>query len=134
MSTDRSSGEQLAQSAKPIARLWDGLQEKDTGIYALLACIAQRIALGRAIVNHPKYLLLDEATSAIDQGTASQILTGLDSHKDQWTIVQVTHDPLQAQSADYVVVLNDGNVEAEGEPDEVAKTSAYYRQFIASRS
>lgn len=95
---------------------------------------AQRIALGRAIISHPKYLLLDEATSAVDQGTASQILSGIDSRKDQWTIVQVTHNPIQAQSADYVVVLSDGNVEATGTPEEVSKVSTYYRQFIASES
>ncbi|KFI51606.1 ABC transporter ATP-binding protein [Bifidobacterium biavatii] len=92
---------------------------------------AQRIALGRAVAGAPRFLLLDEATSAVDHETAARILSDLDARKDRWTIVQVTHDPSQARSADYVVVLNGGTVEAAGAPDEVARTSPYYRRFAA---
>ncbi|MBW3091702.1 ABC transporter ATP-binding protein [Bifidobacterium sp. 82T10] len=92
---------------------------------------AQRIALGRAVAGAPRFLLLDEATSAVDHETAARILADLDAHKDRWTIVQVTHDPSQARSADYVVVLNGGTVEAAGTPDEVARISPYYRRFAA---
>ena len=52
---------------------------------------AQRIAIARAILHPCKVLLLDEATSALDIDTERHLLTNLQQHFKDCTIIFVTH-------------------------------------------
>ena len=52
---------------------------------------AQRIAIARAILHPCKVLLLDEATSALDIDTERRLLTNLQQHFKDCTIIFVTH-------------------------------------------
>jgi putative ABC transport system ATP-binding protein len=71
----------------------------------------QRAAVARALVNQPLVLLADEPTGNLDSKTAKEILDLFDElHAQGRTIILVTHDPLVASRADWVLRVLDGKV------------------------
>jgi molybdate transport system ATP-binding protein len=82
----------------------------------------QRVALARALVTDPDFLLLDEPLSGLDAMTKSRILDDLRAwnREHQIPIVYVTHDREEvAALGERVIVLEKGNVIAEGQPMDV---------------
>ena len=79
----------------------------------------QRVALARALAIRPRLLLLDEPLAALDPGLRERILPWLLRVRDEWTLpcLYVTHNVGEALAvASDLLVLQDGRVEAEGEP------------------
>jgi len=70
----------------------------------------QRIALCRAMINHPKLLFADEPTGNLDAENGAKVLAQLLSLRKTRgaTLILVTHNPAIAQAADRVVTLSDG--------------------------
>jgi sulfate transport system ATP-binding protein len=82
----------------------------------------QRIALARALAVEPKVLLLDEPFGALDAKVRKELRRWLRRLHDDLnvTTIFVTHDQEEAlEVADRVVVMNKGNVEQVGSPQEV---------------
>ncbi len=70
----------------------------------------QRIAIARAIVNHPAILLADEPTGNLDTKNSDAVLNLLRelNHRKGQTILMITHNPEAAAFADRVVYMRDG--------------------------
>ena len=82
----------------------------------------QRVAMGRAIVRQPQVFLFDEPLSNLDAKLRVQMRTEIKKlHlKVATTIVYVTHDQVEAMTlADRIVVMNAGNIEQIGTPEEM---------------
>jgi len=82
----------------------------------------QRIALARALAVEPKVLLLDEPFGALDAKVRKDLRRWLRRLHDELhvTSVFVTHDQDEAlEVADRIVVMNEGQVEQIGTPEEV---------------
>ncbi|MCR2745674.1 sulfate/molybdate ABC transporter ATP-binding protein [Limnobacter parvus] len=82
----------------------------------------QRIALARALAVEPKVLLLDEPFGALDAKVRKELRRWLRKLHDELhiTSIFVTHDQEEAlEVADRVVLMNQGNVEQIGTPEEV---------------
>lgn len=97
----------------------------------------QRIALARALAVEPKVLLLDEPFGALDAKVRKDLRRWLRRLHDELhiTSVFVTHDQEEAlEVADRVVVMNHGNVEQIGSPQEVYDnpTSPYVYEFLGN--
>jgi iron complex transport system ATP-binding protein len=91
----------------------------------------QRAVLARALAQEAPILLLDEPTSALDLGRQQQALELVHALRDDGlTIVTTMHDlTLAGQYADRLVLLDRGEVVAEGAPAEVLSTlnvASYY--------
>ena len=73
----------------------------------------QRVAIARAISKNPKLLLCDEPTGALDYKTGKQILKLLEDtcHKENMTVIIVTHNSAIADMADKVIKFKNGAVE-----------------------
>ena len=73
----------------------------------------QRVAIARAISKNPKLLLCDEPTGALDYKTGKQILKLLEDtcHKENMTIIIVTHNTAIADMADKVIKFKNGTVQ-----------------------
>jgi molybdate transport system ATP-binding protein len=74
----------------------------------------QRIALGRALANHPPTLLMDEPLSSLDEETRDhmiELLKGLPARHNV-TVLHVTHSKLEADRlGDLIFRLHDGRIE-----------------------
>jgi sulfate transport system ATP-binding protein len=82
----------------------------------------QRVALARALAVEPKVLLLDEPFGALDAKVRKELRAWLRRLHDELhvTSVFVTHDQDEAlEVADWVVVMNQGQIEQVGTPDDV---------------
>ena len=95
----------------------------------------QRIALARALVNHPRVLLLDEPLSALDLKIRLDMEVELRRiHRESGaTFVYVTHDQREALAlSDRVVVFNEGRVDQVGTPDEIyhRPSSPFAARFV----
>ncbi len=79
-------------------------------IYELSGGEQQRIALARALANHPTLILADEPTGQLDTATGYQIINLLKEivTKTGVTVVVASHDPKVEESADQIYRLEDG--------------------------
>ena len=87
----------------------------------------QRVAIGRAIVREPEVFLFDEPLSNLDGELRVQMRIELSRlHSElQATMIYVTHDQLEAMTlADRIVVLNEGQIEQIGRPQDLYQKPA----------
>jgi putative ABC transport system ATP-binding protein len=103
--------EALQRSREWFARLGiEGLEQRRSG--ELSGGQAQRVALARGLVAHPKVLFADEPTGALDSLTGELVMELLvtSARQDGTTVVLVTHESRVAAYADREVVVRDGLV------------------------
>ena len=87
----------------------------------------QRVALARALAVEPKVLLLDEPFGALDARVRQELRRWLRRLHDDihLTSVFVTHDQEEAlELADRVAVMNHGEIEQDGSPEDVMERPA----------
>lgn len=93
----------------------------------------QRVAIARALAQNPSIFLLDEPMSALDAQLREEMQIELRMLQQELgiTTIVVTHDQREAMTmADKIVVMNAGNVEQVGRPQEVYTHPA--NRFVAS--
>ena len=84
---------------------------------ALSAGQRQRIGLARAMYGNPTLLVLDEPNSNLDQFAEANLIRTLQTLKEEGvTIVVVAHQVRVLKSADKILKLSEGKVEAYGSP------------------
>ena len=90
----------------------------------------RRIDIARALIHNPKILVLDEPTTGLDPQTRSMIWDVISSLRKErnMTVFLTTHYMEEAADADYVVILDAGQISAEGTPLELK--NAYSGDFI----
>lgn len=90
----------------------------------------QRLAIARAFMKAPDYLVMDEATSGIDQVKEACIMKRVKEKMQDKTVILISHNIDVIKSADHIVVLRNGEVEAEGSVDEVSEQSSVFQSFL----
>ena len=90
----------------------------------------QRLALARAVVRRPRLMVMDDATSAVDPQVEQRILAGL--RGGEGTVVVVAYRRATIALADEVVFLEHGRVSARGTHEELARSSAGYRELVTA--
>ena len=97
----------------------------------------QRVAIGRAITRNPKIFLFDEPLSNLDAALRAEMRVEISKLHQQikTNMIYVTHDQVEAMTlADRIVILNKGNIEQVGTPDEIYKDpdNIFVAQFIGT--
>lgn len=91
----------------------------------------QRLALARALANHPSILLLDEATSALDVVTENVVernLRGLPC-----TQIIIAHRLSTIRNADVIMVLDRGHIVEQGSHEQLLRRNGFYSQLIRTQ-
>lgn len=90
----------------------------------------QRIAIAGIIAMSPECLVLDEPTAMLDpKGRAEIISTLLKLNRENGiTVVLITHYMEEAENADRVIVMNDGEIIGDGTPKEIFKNVEKLKQ------
>ena len=89
----------------------------------------QRVAIARAIVADPRILILDEATSSLDSESEALIRDGLRSLRRGRTTFVIAHRLSTIESADQILVLDDGRLVERGTHAELIRLDGRYRQL-----
>ena len=81
----------------------------------------QRIAIAGILTMEPECIVLDEATAMLDPAGRREVIdTVLRLNREQGiTVVLITHHMVEAERADRVIVMNDGEVAMDGTPRQV---------------
>ena len=81
----------------------------------------QRVAIAGVIAMEPECIVLDEATAMLDPMGREEVLSTAHrlNREKGITVVLITHHMNEAEEADRVIVMNDGQVAMDGSPQEV---------------
>ena len=89
----------------------------------------QRVAIARAILADPRILILDEATSSLDSESEALIRDGLRSLRRGRTTFVIAHRLSTIESADQILVLEDGEIVERGTHRQLIALGGRYRQL-----
>jgi ABC-type sugar transport system ATPase subunit len=126
--------EQKVMQAAKILKIEELLERKPK---QLSGGQRQRVAIGRAITRNPKIFLFDEPLSNLDAALRAEMRVEISKLHNQikTNMIYVTHDQVEAMTlADRIVILNHGNIEQVGTPDEIYSdpSNIFVAQFIGT--
>ena len=90
----------------------------------------QRISLARMILKDAPIVILDEATAAIDPYNEALIQQAISSLCENKTLIIIAHRLNTIRSADQILVLQDGEIVAQGKHDELLETNQLYKTMV----
>jgi ATP-binding cassette subfamily B protein len=126
---------ELAQALEFVEKLDQGifteLNENGTN---LSAGQKQRIAIARAVYHKSSVILLDEATSNIDNKNEQNLVKVLKKLSTKFTIIIIAHRRETIQNADYIYVLNNGQIIDEGSDDDLNNKKGLYKSLLGMQS
>ena len=127
----------LAKADEFINRLEGGYQYMvSQGGTNLSGGQRQRLAMARALVRKPDLFIFDDSFSALDGTTERAVRTALQEElqKDNRpALISVEQKVSAAKKADYILIINRGQVAGYGTHNELATTSTVYQQILASQ-
>ncbi|ASB47716.1 ABC transporter ATP-binding protein [Alkalitalea saponilacus] len=88
----------------------------------------QRISLARALYTKSDLLILDDVFSAVDTDTERFLIKHIFENRTNETILVVSNRISVLEKADFIIVLEDGEMVAKGTHKELMKKSSYYRE------
>ncbi len=89
----------------------------------------QRIGLARAFLRDAPIFLLDEATAQLDSKTEAAIMNTLDQLRDK-TLILIAHRLKTIQRADWIVVLENGQIVEQGTHEVLMAKRGRYHQMV----
>lgn len=90
-----------------------------------------RLALARILLQDTPIVLLDEPTVGLDPVTEQALITTFMEQLQGKTLIWITHHLKGIEQVDKVIFIEDGQLEMEGSPEELAKTSPRYQKLKA---
>jgi ATP-binding cassette subfamily B protein len=93
----------------------------------------QRIAIARALLLNPRILILDDSTSSVDLTTEAQIQKALDKLMKGRTSFVIAQRISTVMNADLILVLEKGQIVAQGQHEDLLETSELYTEIYTSQ-
>ena len=94
----------------------------------------QRLCIARALVKKPKILILDDSTSAVDTKTDMLIRQGLAEEVPHITKIVIAQRISSIQSADQIIIVDDGHINQIGTHEELLKTNKIYQEVYYTQN
>ena len=92
----------------------------------------QRLTIARGLMGGPKILILDDSTSALDYATDAKLRQALRERMKETTTFIVSQRTSSIQSADKIIVLEDGHMAGIGTHEELLETCSVYQEIYES--
>ncbi|MCF6347797.1 MAG: ABC transporter ATP-binding protein/permease [Flavobacteriaceae bacterium] len=89
----------------------------------------QRISIARAIIKEPQILIFDDCLSAVDTETEEIILNNLNSISKNKTTIIISHRVSSTKNADFIIVLNEGEIIQKGTHNELSNQAGFYQDL-----
>ncbi|MCH5268057.1 MAG: ABC transporter ATP-binding protein [Lachnospiraceae bacterium] len=123
------------------AQAWEFVSAKDKGIDTMVeqggrnlsGGQKQRLNIARALVRKPGILILDDSTSALDYATDAKLRQAIRNLEYQPTVFIVSQRTSSIQYADFIIVLDDGEVAGTGRHEELLQNCDVYREIHQSQ-
>jgi ATP-binding cassette, subfamily B, bacterial len=94
----------------------------------------QRISVARAFLKNAPILILDEPTSSVDSKTESVIIEALDRLMAGRTTFLIAHRLSTLRHADWILVLNEGQLVEQGTPEDLLRCNGLFRQLYNAQT
>jgi len=124
----------MADADHFIRQLRDGYQTKLSERASNLSQgQRQLLAISRAILANPGILILDEATSSVDTRTEARIQSALLRLMEGRTSFVIAHRLSTIREAEYVLVINEGEIVEQGNHNELLEMKGFYYNLYMSQ-
>lgn len=137
----QEASEAQLQAAIETAQAADVVQAKELGLDEpieqggknLSGGQRQRLTIARALVRRPEILILDDSASALDFATDARLRASLRELDDKPAVFIVSQRTSSVQSADCILVLDDGKLVGKGTHEELMECCSVYQEIYASQ-
>lgn len=138
MNTTREEVEEAAKKARCfdfIMALPDGFDTViGEGGASLSGGEQQRISIARCILKDAPIVILDEATASVDADNESHIQAAISELVKGKTLLVIAHRLNTIESADQILVIEDGEIAERGTHRELMATNGLYHTMVTKRS
>lgn len=93
----------------------------------------QRLCIARALLKKPKVLILDDSTSAVDTATDASIRAAFAKEIPGTTKIIIAQRVSSVESADRILVLDEGKVNAFDTHENLLKNNTIYQEIYNSQ-
>lgn len=138
---DQDAADAQLNAAVESAQAMDVIQAKELGLDEpieqggknLSGGQRQRLTIARALVRRPEILILDDSASALDFATDAKLRASLRELDYDPTVFIVSQRTSSVQSADCILVLDDGELVGKGTHEELLASCSVYQEIYASQ-
>jgi len=125
---------EIAQAKEVAEKKGQGLEFMiDQGGRNLSGGQRQRLTIARALVRRPRILILDDSASALDFATDARLRRAIREKTGDMTVFIVSQRVSAIQSADCILVLDDGHLAGMGTHKELLSSCEVYREICLSQ-
>jgi neutral amino acid transport system ATP-binding protein len=130
----RGQDESLEVEATQILKRFKLLEKKSDFAAGLSGGQRKLLEMARALMTHPKLIMLDEPMAGVNPALTESLLDHImDLKKEGMTVLFVEHDVAMVRKiSDWVIVMAEGKIVAEGLPDQVLKDPAVIDAYLGS--
>ncbi|MGG2093580.1 ABC transporter transmembrane domain-containing protein [Bacillus sp. S13(2024)] len=120
---------EIAAFKKDLEFLPDGLETLvgEKGV-SLSGGQKQRISIARAVIQNPEILILDDSLSAVDARTEAAIIENIRKERSDKTTIITTHRLSAVEHADWILVMDNGEIIEEGTHDMLIQQGGWYTE------
>lgn len=140
-SPDYPAEDEIIRALK-AAQAYDFVRQKEGGLEAqierggrnLSGGQRQRLCIARALVRKPQAVILDDSASALDYKTEAALLRALRSWPEPLCVILISQRVHSIQTADEIILLDEGRLAGCGSHETLLKTSALYAEIVRTQN
>ena len=126
----------LTKQAEELLERFKLIEKRDDYAAGLSGGQRKLLEMARALMSRPKLIMLDEPMAGVNPALTQSLLEHIkDLKKDGTTVLFVEHDMHMVRNiSDWVIVMAEGKIVAEGPPAQVMKDQAVIDAYLGAHA